>query len=225
MFVLIYFDNSLMWGPLFMDYKEVFLGAGSILRGSGAFIYFLIPEKWIAMPTYIPPEAYVLKSIGDYAWIMVGNASMLLIPLEENADKVKEKNFFELNVKVDDRRHHGNIDEWIEKERKKIEKKESKKLKEIGKIKICNHEGAYIVWLEYKKKFGVFGATICEAFFSCNFYCEETGREIFLKIHTKDPNILLSKRNELLSMISSIGCHSRAAKKTVKNKILFLNEI
>ena len=67
-----------MWGPLFMDYKEVFLGARSILRGSGA-LYFLIPEKWVAMPTYISPEAYVLKVIGDYAWIMVGNVSMPLI--------------------------------------------------------------------------------------------------------------------------------------------------
>jgi len=64
-----------------VDYKEVFLGAGSALRGSGAFIYFLIPERWVAMPTYIPPEAYVLNVIGDYAWIMVGNVSMLLIPL------------------------------------------------------------------------------------------------------------------------------------------------
>lgn len=208
-----------------MDYKEVFLGAGSALRGSGAFIYFLIPEKWIAMPTYIPPEAYVLKIVGNYAWIMVGNVSMLLIPLEGDVDKAKGKSFLELKVKVDDRRHYKSVDEWIEKERRKIEKKETKKLKEIGKIKICNHEGAYIIWLEYKKRFGIFGTPIREAYLSCNFYCEETGRDIFLKIHSKDPNTLLSERNELLFLISSIGCHSRAIRKTVENKILFPSEI
>ena len=47
------------------------------------------------MPTYIPPEAYVLKSIGDYAWIMVGKTSMLLIPAEKDIGNigVKEKSF------------------------------------------------------------------------------------------------------------------------------------
>lgn len=209
-----------------MDYKEVFLGAGSILRGSGAFIYFLIPEKWVAMPTYIPPEAYILKSINDYAWIMVGNTSMLLIPVEEDTSKINagEKGFFELKVKVDDRRHYKNVDEWIEKERRKIEKNISKELKEIGKIKISDHEGAYIIWLEYKKRFGILGTTVCEAFLSCHFYCEETGREIFLKIQSKYPEIVMSKRNELLFLLSSIGCHCNAKKNKIENKVLFLSE-
>ncbi|MHA1628161.1 MAG: hypothetical protein ACTSW6_03735 [Candidatus Baldrarchaeia archaeon] len=39
------------------------------------------------MPTYISPEAYVLKVVGDYAWIMVGNVSTLLIPLEDDVKK------------------------------------------------------------------------------------------------------------------------------------------
>ena len=207
-----------------MDYKEVFLGAGSALRGSGAFIYFLIPEKWVAMPTYIPPEAYVLKIIDDYAWIMVGNISMLLIPLESDMDKTKGKSFLELKVKVNDRRRYRNVDEWIEKERKKIEKRESKELREIGKIKICDHEGAYIIWLEHKKRFVVFGTNVCEACLSCNFYCEKTGREIFLKIRSKDADAILSRKDELLFLISSIGCHSRAAKKRVENHILFPSE-
>lgn len=209
-----------------MDYKEVFLGAGSILRGSGAFIYFLIPEKWVAMPTYIPPEAYVLKSIGDYAWIMVGNTSMLLIPVEEDTSKinVEEMKFFELKIKVDDRRHYKNVDEWIEKERRKIEKGKSKELREVGKIKISGHEGAYIIWLEYKKRFGILGTTVCEAFLSCNFYCEETGREIFLKIQSKYPEVIMSKRKELLFLISSIGCHCKAKKNKIESEVLFLNE-
>ena len=209
-----------------MDYKEVFLGAGSILRGSGAFIYFLIPEKWVAMPTYIPPEAYILKCINDYAWIMVGNTSMLLIPVEENTRKIKaeEKSFFELKVKVDDRRHYKNVDEWVKKERRKIEKSKSKELKEIGKIKVSGHEGAYIIWLKYKKRFGILGNTICEAFLSCHFYCKETGREIFLKIQSKHPEAFMSKRQDLLFLISSIGCHCKAKKNKIENEILFLGE-
>ena len=209
-----------------MDYKEVFLGAGSILRGSGAFIYFLIPEIWVAMPTYIPPEAYVLKSIGDYAWIMVGKTSMLLIPAEKDIGNigVKEKSFFELKVKVDDRRHYKNVDEWIEKERRKIEKSKSKELKEIGKIRISGHEGAYIIWLEYKKQFGILGNTVCEAFLSCHFYCEETGREIFLIIQSKHPETVMLKRKDLLFLISSIGCHCKATENKIENKILFLSK-
>jgi len=83
------------------------------------------------MPTYISPEAYVLKVIGDYAWIMVGNVSMPLIPLEDDVKKLR-KSYLELKVKVDDRRHYKSVDEWIEKKRRKIEKKETKELKEIG---------------------------------------------------------------------------------------------
>jgi len=43
------------------------------------------------MPTYISPEAYVLKVVGDYAWIMVGNVSMFLIPLEDDVKKLRRK--------------------------------------------------------------------------------------------------------------------------------------
>jgi hypothetical protein len=192
-------------GFILMKLKEVFLGAGSMLQGSGAYIYLMLPENWRIMPSYIPPEASLLKVINGNPWIIIGNTSATIVA--EDAKQLRRP--IQLKVKVDDRKHPKNLVEWLSQEKEKIGRNSNASLRDAGKVEISKHQGAYVVWVENKKRFGVFGQQHEEASILCAFQCEDTNREIIVRLWTEYPDVLLGNKTVLKRILCSIACHDR----------------
>jgi hypothetical protein len=191
-----------------LKFKEVFLGAGSMLHGATVYLYFMIPERWNIVPSYMTPEAFLSRIINDEKWVIVGNTSAVIVA----EDKNKIKRPIRLQVKVDDRKHFSDVDEWLRKKRQGISEKSKSSLKEVGRIKIRKHEGAYAIWVENKKRFGIFGQRCSDANVVCTFRCEDTNREITFKMCSEYPNILLLNKPTIKRILGSIACHKRIGK-------------
>ncbi len=191
-----------------MKFKEVFLGAGSMLHGTTVYIYFMIPEKWNVVPSYFTPEAFLSKVVNNDKWVIVGNTSAVIVV----EDKNRIGRPIRLQLKVDDRKHFSDVDEWLLLKNQEIRKNSKSSLKEAGKIKICKHEGAYSIWVESKKRFGVFGQQYSDANVVCVFRCEVTNREITIKMRSEYPDIILSNRPTIKCILGSIACHERTRK-------------
>nr|MDO8100663.1 hypothetical protein [Candidatus Njordarchaeota archaeon] len=191
-----------------MRFKDVFLGAGSMLHGTTVYVYFMIPEKWNIVPSYITPEAPLSRVINDERWVIFGNTSAVIVA----EDKKKIKRPIRLQLKVDDRKHFSDVDEWLLQKKREIRKKSGCTLKEAGRIRIREHEGAYSIWVENKKRFGVFGQQYSDANVVCIFRCELTNRELTFKLRSEYPDIILLNKPTIKRILGSIACHERIGK-------------
>lgn len=184
--------------------KPVFLGAGSIMSGSGYFIFLRIPEDWHLMPSPIPPEGCTIRVVDGVPWIDSGQIRVVLAATSEGRASVG----MELEVKTRARRKHKDLRAWLEKTVSDIRSGRGKTLESHGEISISGHKGAYVFWTEEKKSLKILGKHVTEGHLRCIFYCDETGREIEISLWTRKAGFMRDAFEKILRIISSIECHS-----------------
>ena len=187
-----------------MKMKPAFLGAGSIMSGSGYFVFLRIPRNWNLVPSPIPPEECTIRIVDGVPWIDGGEIIAVLVAPSEEGTGVG----MEFMVKVHGRRKTKDVGAWLEKKVSSIRADRRKNLEKYGELTVSGHRGAYIFWTEERRAFRFWGKYFMEGYLNCLFYCDKTGREIEVMMRTKRTEFMRENLGTLLEILSSMECHS-----------------
>lgn len=188
------------------DYIERFLAMSNPMFGVGIVAFFLFPNKWSVVKSPEAPECLNLRDVGNHLWVANGSMRTALIVREGGGHRTY---FFQLFVKsfFEDEK----AERHVLKQLAKVHRNKRVELVRDGDIPAGGHQGMYALWTRRRKRL-LIGKDRREAVLYFFVYCDVTKRLLHLKLSTLKPESMLMDVEKLISMLSSIGCHSRALK-------------
>jgi hypothetical protein len=181
--------------------KDVFVKCGNLLVGDAHFLSFKVPEDWSVGPLPYETDVEDWLEINGKRWVIRGQTRICLV----SGDK---KKCVLLSIKARGCNENFDIESWLQKKRKAVEKKKGRKIQKSGFMLVSGHKTPYLVYSRLRKKFGFFGKESEETFLNAVLKCSKTSRTIFLDAQLSSEGSGDEKLIEnLLNIFSTFTCH------------------
>ena len=178
--------------------KDVLVECRNLLMGNAEFLRFKVPEEWNVGPVPFETDVENWTEIDGKTWVTKGQTRVHIV-LGEKRRRI------DLLVKAKGYNKKFDVENWLEKKRRKIEDAKGRKMKKTGFLLVKDHKLPYIIYSRTRKKFGFFGKENEEVLLNAVLKCEKTSRIIFLDAHLNfDDNELI---DTLLDVLSTFTCH------------------
>lgn len=181
--------------------REAILAAVNPLLGRGVFVFLKVPGSWRVLSTSASPECNALgkEVVGERSrWITSGFMHALLVDDER-------KKAYPLFVEAREFVNDVKALEFIQKRLQKLANESE--TTERKPMRVGRHEAWYFVWTNRKRMF-LKRKEVALAHLECAIYCDSTKRVLIFRISSSRVEDFMRDKEKMLSILSSIVCHS-----------------
>ena len=181
--------------------NEAVLAAVNPVLGRGVFVFVKMPAHWKLLKTRAAPECDALSPqvAGDgFRWVAAGFMHVLIFDEKKNQA-------YPLFVEAREFRNEAQALEFVKKRFQKFG--EEGEVVEKRSAQVGGHEANYVIWTSRKKMFLRRGETTL-SHLECVTYCDLTRRLLIFRVSSSRVEDFMRDKEKMLSMLSSITCHS-----------------